>query len=316
MRTRVLTALIAASIGWGMAGVGSRYLIIEGVSTLTVVVVRTLTATAAILVVGAASGARVGRSAWRDGTIIGVLRIGISPMLFISSLRFISAGVESIFITLIPALTATLAAVFLHERLGRDRIIGLLIGLVGTTLIVGSGESGIGGGAGDVKTGALLALGGVVVGAASGVFSRKFAPRHRTTDLAVPMFVSGSVVTLVAGLALQDIELEGVAALSWVILVALGLGSTFLPFFATLFAARHVRAAVVSLTGYTAPIVGVAAGVVLLDEVLTVAIVIGAILALVGVVVVGRGSRRPVPSRREPGVLEQAYDADGQRNQV
>jgi hypothetical protein len=46
MQSRVLTVLIAASLGWGMAGVGTRYLFGEGVTTFTVVVVRTLTATA------------------------------------------------------------------------------------------------------------------------------------------------------------------------------------------------------------------------------------------------------------------------------
>ena len=293
MQTRVLTALIAASLGWGMAGVGTRYLFGEGVTTFTVVVVRTLTATAAVLVVAVSSGTRVDRSAWRDGSIIGILRIGFAPILFISSLQYVSAGVEGIFITLIPASTAALAAAVLHERLDRNQIIGLAIGLLGTTLIVVSGESGIGGDGGDVKIGAAYALLGVVAGASSGVLSRKYAPRHRTTDLAVPMFVSGSVVALVAGIATQDVDLSGVAPLSWVTLVALGLGSTFLPFFATLFASRHTSAARVSLTGYLAPVVGVIAGVVLLDEVLTLPIVVGAALALVGIVVVGRGRRTP-----------------------
>lgn len=293
MQTRVLTALIAASLGWGMAGVGTRYLFGEGVTTFTVVVVRTLTATAAVLVVAVSSGTRVDRSAWRDGSIIGILRIGFAPILFISSLQYVSAGVEGIFITLIPASTAALAAAVLHERLDRNQIIGLAIGLLGTTLIVVSGESGIGGDGGDVKIGAAYALLGVVAGASSGVLSRKYAPRHRTTDLAVPMFVSGSVVALVAGIATQDVDLSGVAPLSWVTLVALGLGSTFLPFFATLFASRHTSAARVSLTGYLAPVVGVIAGVVLLDEVLTLPIIIGAALALVGIVVVGRGRRTP-----------------------
>ena len=296
MQTRVLTALIAASVGWGMAGVGTRYLFGEGVTTFTVVVVRTLTATAAVLVVAQSQGARVDRSAWRDGSIIGVLRIGFAPILFISSLQYVSAGVEGIFITLIPASTATLAAVVLHERLDRNQIAGLVIGLLGTMIIVVSGESGIGGDAGDVKVGALYALLGVVAGASSGVLSRKYAPRHRTTDLAVPMFISGSTVALVAGLATQDIAFAGVSPVSWITLVALGLASTFLPFFATLFASRHTSAARVSLTGYLAPVVGVVAGVVLLDEVLTIPIVIGAALALVGIVVVGRGRRTPRPA--------------------
>jgi drug/metabolite transporter (DMT)-like permease len=296
MQARVLTALIAASLGWGMAGVGTRYLFGEGVSTFTVVVVRTLTATVAVLVVGLTNGTRVDRTAWRDGSIIGVLRIGIAPIMFISSLQYVSAGVEGIFITLIPATTATLAAVFLRERLDRYQIGGLLVGLLGTLLIVASGESGIGGDGGDVRVGALFALCGVVAGASSGVLSRKYAPRHRTTRLAVPMFVSGSAVAIAAGLVTSDVEFSGVTATSWVTLVALGLGSTFLPFFATLFASRHTTAARVALTGYLAPVVGVVAGVVLLDEVLTVPIVVGATLALAGIVMVGRGRRARRPA--------------------
>lgn len=291
MKARVLAALIAASLGWGMAGVGTRYLFGEGVTTFTVVVVRTLTATAAMVVVGLSSGARVDRAAWRHGSMIGVLRIGIAPILFISSLQYVSAGVEGIFITLIPATTAALAAAILGERLDRNQIAGLLIGLLGTLLIVASGESGIGGEGGDVRIGALLALCGVIAGASSGVLSRKYAPHHRTTDLAVPMFATGSVVAVAAGLLAADIEFSGVAATSWLTLIALGLGSTFLPFFATLFASSHTTAARVALTGYVAPVVGVVAGVLLLDEVLTLPIVVGASLALAGVVIVGRGRR-------------------------
>lgn len=72
MQARVLSALIATSLGWGMAGVGTRYLFSEGVTTFTVAAARTLTATLAVLVVGLTSGTRVDRSAWRDGSIIGL----------------------------------------------------------------------------------------------------------------------------------------------------------------------------------------------------------------------------------------------------
>lgn len=139
-----------------------------GVTTFTVVAVRTLTATLAVLVVGLTSGTRVDRSAWRDGSIIGLLRIEIAPILFISSLQYVSAGVEGIFIALIPAATAALAAVLLGEHLDRNQIAGLFIGLFGTMLIVASGESGIGGNGGDVRVGAILVLCGVITGASSG----------------------------------------------------------------------------------------------------------------------------------------------------
>ncbi len=292
MQSRVLTALLAASLGWGMAGVGTRFVFSEGVTTFTVIVVRILTATAAAVVIWLGKGDGISRSAWRDGAIIGVLRVGLVPMLFISSLQYVSAGVEGIFITIIPASTAALAAVVLHERLGRNQILGLAIGLVGAILIVAFGDSGIGADGGNVRIGAMFALGGVLAAAASGVLSRKYAPRHHTTELAIPMFFAGALVAVATGLLFQDIDFAGVATTSWVVLIGLGVGSTFLPFFATLFASRHTSAARVALTGYLAPVVGVVAGVVLLGEVLTVPIVIGAVLALVGVAVAGR-TRHP-----------------------
>jgi drug/metabolite transporter (DMT)-like permease len=295
MQSRVLTALLAASLGWGMAGVGTRFVFSEGVTTFTVIVIRILNASAAVLLLWLGQGGGITRSAWPDEAIIGVLRIGLAPMLFISSLQYVSAGVEGIFITIIPASTAALAAVVLHERLDRNQILGLGIGLIGSLLIAAVGDSGIGGDGGNVRIGAMFALGGVVAGATSGVLTRKYAPRHRTTELAIPMFLAGAVVAVVAGLVSRDVNLAGVNTTSWVVLIALGVGSTFLPFFATLFASRHTSAARVALTGYLAPFVGVVAGVVLLGEVLTVPILIGAVFALVGVAVAGR-VRSPRPA--------------------
>ncbi|MEN8234582.1 MAG: DMT family transporter [Actinomycetota bacterium] len=294
MQSKVLAALLAASLGWGFAGVGTRFLFAEGATTFTVVVGRISVATVVVLIIGRRELPNITASAWRDGAIIGVLRIGFAPALFISSLQYVSAGVEGIFITLIPAATAALAAVFIHERLDRNQILGLLIGLFGTTLIIASGESGISEG-GDIRLGAAFALVGVVAGASSGVLARKYAPRHKTTELAVPMFVAGAAVVSVLGLVLRDIDVSSIAGVAWPVLVALGVGSTFLPFFATLFASRHASAARVALTGYLAPVIGVVAGVVLLDEVLTLPIVIGAALAITGIVVAGRrsGVRRP-----------------------
>src|SRR5680860_584796 len=179
MRAKILTALIAASVGWGMAGVGTRFVFSEGVSTFTVVTVRTGTAAVAVVLIALSQRDGISRGAWRDGTIIGVVRVGLVPALFISSLEYVSAGVEGIFITLIPAATATLAAVVLRERLDRNQVVGLLIGLFGTLLIVSAGESGIAGDGGDIRVGALFALGGVVASAVSGVLSRKYAPRHQ-----------------------------------------------------------------------------------------------------------------------------------------
>ena len=178
----------------------------------------------------------------------------------------------------------------IDERITRNQVIGLLVGLAGTMLIAIAGDSGLGA-EGDVILGFTLAGAGVIVGSLSGVLQRKYAPQHDTADLAIPMFLAGLVLALGAGAFIGFDDFAGYSASLWWLLVILGLGSTLLPFATTLYASKHASATVVSITGYIAPLVGVIGGVLILDEELTGPIIVGAVLATVGVALVG-GVRR------------------------
>ena len=292
MRNRVIAAVLAASLGWGLAGVGTRAAFELGANTVSVLAIRTAVATAALLLWAAFTRARPSMLAWRHGSVIGVLRIGLAPLLFMASLNFISAGVEGLIITLVPATTAVMATVLIHERVTKRQITGLAIGLAGTALIAAAGDSGLGA-EGDVVAGFALAGAGVIVGSLSGVLQRKYAPLHDTTELAAPMLVSGLLVAIVAGIIIGFDDFSAYEPNLWVLLVVLGLGSTLLPFGATLYASKHATATVVSITGYIAPLVGVIGGVLLLDEELTPVILVGAALATVGVALVGGARRTP-----------------------
>jgi drug/metabolite transporter (DMT)-like permease len=292
MRNRVILAVLTASVGWGLAGVGTRAAYELGASTLTVLAIRTAVATAALVVYTTMTQVSPTRLAWRHGGLVGALRIGLAPLLFMSSLNYISAGVEGLIITLVPATTAMMAAVLIDERVTRRQITGLAIGLVGTTLIALSGESGLGA-EGDVVTGFLFAGAGVIVGSLSGVLQRRFAPRHDTAELALPMFISGLALALAVGIVTGFEASGGLGANLWVLLIILGLGSTLLPFGATLYASKHASAMIVAITGYIAPLVAVVGGVILLDEELTGVILIGGALASIGVALVGGVRRTP-----------------------
>ncbi len=290
LRSRVLLAVLAASLGWGLAGVGTRAAYEAGATTLTVLAIRTAIATAALIGFVLVTQVRPSGEAWRHGALIGGLRIGVAPLLFMASLNYISAGIEGVVITLVPATTAIMAAVLIDEAVTRRQVVGLVVGLAGTALIAASGESGLGA-EGDVVTGFLLAGAGVIVGSFTGVLQRKYAPRHDTADLALPMFLAGLGVSTAVGLVVGFDDVGAFDANLWVLLIVLGLGSTLLPFGATLYASKHASATVVSVTAYLAPLVAVVGGVLLLDEQLTAVIIAGSALALVGVALVG-GPRR------------------------
>lgn len=292
MRNRVIIAVLTAALGWGLAGVGTRAAYGLGANTVSVLTIRTIVATAALLAWVAVARVRPSRLAWRHGAIVGTLRIGIAPLVFMGSLNFISAGVEGLVITLVPATTAVLAYILIKESLSPRQIVGLLIGLAGTTVIAGAGDSGLGAD-GNVAYGFALAGLGVIVGSLSGVLQRKYAPQHDTAELAAPMFVSGLVVSLIAGLIIGFDDIGAYEPNLWILLGVLGIGSTLLPFGATLYASKHASATVVSITGYLAPLVAVVGGALILDERLTPAIMFGAMLAVVGVGLVGGPRRTP-----------------------
>lgn len=298
MQSRVVVAIIAASMGWGLAGVGVRVVFAEGVTTFTLVVLRTLIATGVVVSFAMASRRRVDRKAWWEGALIGVPRIGLAPAFFIGSLNFISAGFEAIVITLIPVATAIMARFVLQEDLRRRQLIGLVLGVAGSIVLIASGESGIADGSGNALVGGALALGGVFFGALSIIASRRYAPQHDTATLAMPMFVSGLATALALALVFRDLEPGGVTVKAWWLTVALALFSTLLPFVATLWAARYASATQVSLTAYLAPVIGVLGGWILLDEVITLSIAAGGLLTLAGVYLVSRPQRRPAAVAR------------------
>jgi drug/metabolite transporter (DMT)-like permease len=290
MRNKVIFAVLAASAGWGLAGVGTRAAYGLGATTVSLLSIRTAIATLALAAAVVVLRIRPTRLAWTHGSIIGVLRIGITPLLFMLSLNFISAGVEGLVITLVPAATAVLAAIFIGETINRRQVIGLFVGLAGTTLIAISGDSGLGA-EGNIVAGFALALAGVLVGSMTGVMQRHYAPQHDTMELALPMFASGTVVAIAIGIVVGFDNFGSYSQNLWVLVIALGLGATLLPFAMTLYASKHASATVVSMVGYLAPLVAVIAGVVLLGEQITPIILGGGALAVVGIALVG-GARR------------------------
>ena len=189
VRNRIVIAVLAASAGWGLAGVGTRAAYGAGATTLSVLSIRTAVATIALLVYVLITGVRPTRLAWQNGILIGSLRIGITPLLFMTSLNYISSGVEGLVITLVPVTTAVLGAIFIKENITRRQIVGPVVGLAGTMLIGLAGDSGLGS-EGSIVAGFAFALGGVLVGSATGVMQRHYAPRHDTVELALPMFVA------------------------------------------------------------------------------------------------------------------------------
>jgi drug/metabolite transporter (DMT)-like permease len=226
---------------------------------------------------------------WRWILVYTAVEVAAPWFLLSDAERHISSSLTGLLLAATPSFGAILAwATGGHDRLDRRRVVGLGIGFVGVGALVGL----------DIRTNDVTAIGEVLLvalGYATGatIISRKLS--------ALP-----SLGVVVASLAITALVYApiGIAQLppslpspSVVFAVAvLGVVCTafaFVVFFALI---REVGSARATVITYLNPAVALALGVVVLGEPLTVGIVIGFALIVLGSVLATRRTAPPSPS--------------------
>jgi drug/metabolite transporter (DMT)-like permease len=196
-----------------------------------------------------------------------------------------------------PLFTAAFAAWLLGERLRRPQLAGLLVGFLGVAVVAGVGG-------GDLAGSSLLGVLAVVLASAGYGFGFAYANRFTeglsALQLSLGQLLAGTL--LLAPVAAGDlgrgrVDLGPLGLLCLLLLGALGTGYAYLLNYRTL---QQSGATVASLVTYLVPIVGVAAGVLVLGEPFSARLVVGGLVVVLGVALVqGRllGPRQPDAER-------------------
>ncbi|MEO8279323.1 MAG: DMT family transporter [Ideonella sp.] len=171
------------------------------------------------------------RANWKPILLLGITNSAIPFLAFAYALLTISGGLSSIFNAASPLFAATIAWLWLNDRLNAARTVGLLIGFAGVIGLIIS-KSGVGGSAGAGDRSTLLAVLACIVAAAAYGFSANFTKRYLA---GVPtMAVAGGsqlaatlVLALPAALFWPDVR-PGIAA--WVELATLSVFCTGLAY--------------------------------------------------------------------------------------
>jgi drug/metabolite transporter (DMT)-like permease len=211
---------------------------------------------------------------------------------FTLSLQHLSAGIGGLLIALVPLGTAFWAHWLLEdEPLHTAKIVGMVVALSGVAVLLLSGDVGIPASA-NLPLGVGLMLIGVTLAALGGTLTRRYAERHRVSDLALPQFLAGAVTAIVVAVFAGELLAGwGFGSDGWAALLYLATVSTVLPFIAFLGASRLASATTASLIGYVVPVIGVIGGVLILGETVTLSLVAGGVLILAGVLIVERSER-------------------------
>lgn len=296
-------AFIAATLGFGVGNVLAKVILDRGVNALELLPIRFLVAVTSLMAVLAATGRlrRLGLDTWRQGSLLGVVNMAAPSILMTIGLEHVSASVTALLVGLIPLTTVAFAHRLIDgERMHRGLLPGFVLALVGTGLLV-EAEGGPGT---NPALGISLIVLGVLAAGAGGALTRRFALSTPAAELVLPQFVAATGVVLVA--ALVSGSLEGISRMdlgSWGLIALLGTACTALPFGSLLWLSELTTAARVALMAYLVPVVGVAGGVVILDEPLGWRLVSGGALILAGVVLADRSERQAHVLARLPAQL-------------
>ena len=199
----------------------------------------------------------------------------------------ITSSATGLLIATVPIVAAVIVTAIGDDRLNSQRVLGLIIGFLGVAVVVGL----------DFRADDWLAVAqvfGVVVGYAIGpiIISRRLA-HLRPIGVVTASLVIAAVVYAPFALLFWPTQASARASGSVVVLAVLCTAVAFLVMFALIAEAGPAR---MSLITYLNPVIAVALGALILSEPITVGLLLGFPLIILGSVLGTWRSRQPQPS--------------------
>ncbi|HEY0248432.1 MAG TPA: DMT family transporter [Gryllotalpicola sp.] len=296
-----LGAFIALSAVWGASFLFMK-LGLDGLSPAQLVLGRVLLGAAALAVIMAVSGRRWPRDGrlWAHMVVVGGLFCAVPFTLFAWAEQYVPSSLASIYNAATPIMTLLLTPLILRsERLGRARVIGLLIGVVGVVVLMGPwqliGSTGL---AATVPA-QIACIGATVSYGIAGLYLRRFVtglPYDSITLSAVQLTVASGIVLVLAPFdARGAVGLDASVVLSVVALGVLGTGIAYIWYNRIVRDWGPARASTVT---YLAPVVGVVLGVLVLGERVRWNEPVGGLIVILGIL--ASQGRVRVPRRGAP----------------
>ena len=283
-------ALLLTILMWGCSFVATKAALRE-IAPVTLIFLRFTLGTALLLAMVSLRGAPLlpPRDAWPDLALMGFVGVFVHHMLQAYGLTMTTAVHTGWLIGVIPIWSALLSALLLKERFGPLKLAGLIGGFAGAVLVVSHGEIVSQTLRLPATRGDLLILLSTVNWAVYSVLGhgtiKRLGPARATAGamlfgwlMLVPFFVYDQ-----GWLQLPNLSLKG-----WSALVFLGVGCSGLGYLFWYSALERLEVSRVAAFLYLQPLVTLLAAVLLLNETVSAATVIGGLVVLLSVFVIQR----------------------------
>jgi drug/metabolite transporter (DMT)-like permease len=265
-----------------------------GVDAVTLILLRMVFSLPFFLGMAAWSGWRGGRAriSGRDWALtlgLGVLGYYAASFLDFLGLQYVSAGVGRLLLFLYPTIVVVLSALFLGKRIGVREVVSLAVSYAGVGLVVSS-ELATGGAA--FGWGVALVFGSAVCYAVYLVAGSQVITRVGSMRFTAYAMTAASVCSIVQFLALRPMSALQLPVEVYGLSAVMAVFCTVLPVLMTSEALRRVGANTVALVGALGPVSAAGLGYLALGEQVTWSQLGGALLVVLGVMVISLKGRR------------------------
>jgi drug/metabolite transporter (DMT)-like permease len=218
--------------------------------------------------------------------VMGLVNAGLPIFLISWGEQFIDSGTAAVLNSLVPIFSLLVAGLVIRtETWSLLRVVGILTGFAGA-VVLASREFAINPGPAAIAGAAAVAAASLsyAIGASYGKYRIRHTNRYVVAagTLVFAALYVWILALVVDGPPVLPTQPETIAAVLW-----LGLLGSFVAYLLYFYLLSHIGATVSTMVTYLFPVVGVAIGVIVLDEVLDFRLALGTGLVVLGISIVG-----------------------------
>jgi drug/metabolite transporter (DMT)-like permease len=223
--------------------------------------------------------------------ITGILLIGLGNGLITFAEQWIPSGLTALLITTVPMLVVLIETFILKKvEFSKYILIGALIGFSGILLIFGDNLSLIF--EQEYLFGIIAIYSGVTAWSLGTIYSKHRSVKVNPLVNASTQMIIGGSFQVIVGLSIGEAERFEFTQNGVMAFMYLAFFGSFIAFGAYTYAVQHLPISFVTTYAYVNPVIALFVGWLILDEVLSLVIIIAAVVILFGVGLINYGSRK------------------------
>jgi len=303
---KMALAFAAIYLVWGSTYLAIRYAV-ETIPPLVTAGVRHSIAGAIMLAWAWMRGFRPKREHWISGLIVGALFFLVGHGTLHWAEQYVGSGLAALLIATEPMFILVLAWSMGQQRISRISSMGLVLGVVGVAILMGTELTM----KGSSLIGLLAVLTGSLSWAAGVVISPKVKlPTDALGRTALPTICGAAMLLIAAGLTgeFQATHWASISLKSWLGLAYLIVFGSIIAFTAYTWLLQRCPPALVATHTYANPVVAMLLGWLLASEPLTMRVAASSVAILGAIVLIRRGEKTAAPRISETNTMAAGHE--------